>query len=239
MPGSRSAAAPGHAWRDLLQKFRPFCAQAVFEHHEAGRVAAWPRQTIDEAGADRVGVNTRGSGGLEQRPHDRAACSQDDVGRESDEFRRELSLAGRVSRGPADVDAQIAPLDPTQHPGADLVIRRAMAMTPEGMAELSPHHEACKRAFSLPTDERARLKEQSAERFSAALRRPLRLTNPPELRGFLSTRKPPRFVGTAWGSNRRPLYAAQPKSIRLRPNVALRDHDRSANPGPAWSENPR
>ena len=33
----------------------------------------------------------------------------------------------------------------------------------------------------------------------------LRLTNPPELRGFLSTRKPPRFVGTAWsgmqGSN--------------------------------------
>ena len=40
-----------------------------------------------------------------------------------------------------------------QHPGADLVIRRAMAMTPEGMAELSPHHEACKRVFSLPTDE--------------------------------------------------------------------------------------
>ena len=28
----------------------------------------------------------------------------------------------------------------------------------------------------------------------------LRLTNPPELRGFLSTRKPPRFVGTAWWS---------------------------------------
>ena len=26
----------------------------------------------------------------------------------------------------------------------------------------------------------------------------LRLTNPPELRGFLSTRKPPRFVGTGW-----------------------------------------
>src|SRR5208282_3315941 len=25
----------------------------------------------------------------------------------------------------------------------------------------------------------------------------LRLTNPPELRGFLSTRKPPRFVGTS------------------------------------------
>ena len=28
----------------------------------------------------------------------------------------------------------------------------------------------------------------------------LRLTNPPELRGFLSTRKPPRFVGTGWWS---------------------------------------
>ena len=36
----------------------------------------------------------------------------------------------------------------------------------------------------------------------------LRLTNPPELRGFLSTRKPPRFVGTVWSemdSNQRYL----------------------------------
>ena len=46
----------------------------------------------------------------------------------------------------------------------------------------------------------------------------LRLTNPPELRGFLSTRKPPRFVGTAWWSqtesNRWPSDAAA-RPIRI------------------------
>jgi hypothetical protein len=58
-----------------------------------------------------------------------------------------------------------------QYSGTDLVIRRVMAMTPDGMAELSPHHDACKRILSLPTDDRARLKAESAENFAAALRR--------------------------------------------------------------------
>ena len=40
--------------------------------------------------------------------------------------------------------------------------------------------------------------QNARERWEFGSQTTLRLTNPPELRGFLSTRKPPRFVGTAW-----------------------------------------
>jgi hypothetical protein len=41
--------------RDLLKQFQPLPAQTVFEHHESGGVAAWPRQAADYAGAHRIG----------------------------------------------------------------------------------------------------------------------------------------------------------------------------------------
>ena len=52
-----------HARRDLLEQLQPFSAQAVFELHKTGGVAARPRQAIDEAGADRIGdiTNTIGT----------------------------------------------------------------------------------------------------------------------------------------------------------------------------------
>ena len=43
-----------HTRRDLLEQLQPFPAQAVFERHETGGVAAGPRQAIDQAGADRI-----------------------------------------------------------------------------------------------------------------------------------------------------------------------------------------
>jgi hypothetical protein len=46
---------PRDAWRDLLEQLQPLPAQTVFELHEAGGVAARPRQAFHEAGADRVG----------------------------------------------------------------------------------------------------------------------------------------------------------------------------------------
>ena len=97
-----------------------------------------------------------------------------------------------------------------QHPGADLVIRRAMAMTPDGMAELSPHHDACKRMFSLPTDDRARLKAQSAEGFAAALRRRVA-----ELEAFLAV-DPNRWLETS----RRAHSPDGSRSCRRRPGEA-------------------
>src|SRR5271166_6254889 len=47
----------------------------------------------------------------------------------------------------------------------------------------------------------------------------LRLTNPPELRGFLSTRKPPRFVGTAW-------WRTQSRQTGLRDRVRLGNREK-------------
>ena len=47
----------------------------------------------------------------------------------------------------------------------------------------------------------------------------LRLTNPPELRGFLSTRKPPRFAGTAW-------WRTQSRQTGLRDRVRLGNREK-------------
>src|SRR5215470_601872 len=43
-----------YAWRDLLEQFHPFCAEAEFGSHEAGAVAAWLRQASDQTRADRI-----------------------------------------------------------------------------------------------------------------------------------------------------------------------------------------
>ena len=52
---SRRTAARVTPRRDLFEQLQPFPAQAVFELHKAGGVAARPRQAVDEAGADRIG----------------------------------------------------------------------------------------------------------------------------------------------------------------------------------------
>src|SRR6478752_98705 len=41
-------------WYDLLEQFEPFSTQTVFKVHKAGHIAARSRQTVDEAGTDRV-----------------------------------------------------------------------------------------------------------------------------------------------------------------------------------------
>ena len=95
-----------HARRDLLEQLQPFSRQAVFELHEAGGVAARPRQAIDEAGADRIGDDREhdrhGAGRLQQRPHGRGASGQDDVRRERDQFRRVSANVVGIAGAPAD-----------------------------------------------------------------------------------------------------------------------------------------
>ena len=44
-----------HTRCDLFEQLQPFSADAVFELHETGGVAARLRQALDEAGADRIG----------------------------------------------------------------------------------------------------------------------------------------------------------------------------------------
>ena len=111
-----------HARRDLFEQLQPFAADAVFEIHETGGVAARPRQTVDVAGADRIEDDREhdrdGAGRLQQRPQGRRATGQDDVGRERGQFRRLSANFGGIGRGPAGVDLQVAADAPAQLPQA-------------------------------------------------------------------------------------------------------------------------
>ena len=43
-----------HVGRYLFEQFHPLRTQSVFKRHEPGGVTARPRQTVDEAGRDRI-----------------------------------------------------------------------------------------------------------------------------------------------------------------------------------------
>jgi hypothetical protein len=108
-----------NARRDLLEQFKPFPAQIIFEQEEAGGVAAGPRQALDEAGADRVYEDhehdRHGAGHFQQRCHRRRARSgQDDMRRESGQFGRLLAKDIGVRRGPAGIDPHVTAVDPAQ-----------------------------------------------------------------------------------------------------------------------------
>jgi hypothetical protein len=107
-----------HARRDLLQQLQPFSGQAVLEWHEAGGVAARPRQAVDEAGADRIDNggehDWNGARRLQQRRHGRGAGSQDDVRRKRGQFNRVFANALGIAAAPADVDLHVTAVGPTQ-----------------------------------------------------------------------------------------------------------------------------
>ena len=107
MPGAICLSSSSH-----------FAAHAVFELHEAGRVAARPRQTVDEAGADRIGRRSRTRSARCGSPATtaprRAASGQDDVRCERGQFRRVSANACR--RSPAPQRMSICTLRPTVQP---------------------------------------------------------------------------------------------------------------------------
>src|SRR5262249_23807889 len=107
-----------HTWRNLLEHLQPFRADAVFIRGKTGDVATRPRQTIDEARADRIGgdhehdrhVGCRAP----QWPHRRAARGEDHVRRKRDEFRGIFASVVLVACGPAIVDLNVVPDSPAQ-----------------------------------------------------------------------------------------------------------------------------
>src|SRR5262245_49976271 len=80
-------------------------------------MAAWPRQAWDVAGSDRIGndneYNRHNAGHLQQRPHSRAAISEDDLRRKRNHFRC-LFEGGCNACTKTDVELNIATFDPTQ-----------------------------------------------------------------------------------------------------------------------------
>src|SRR5215210_3012194 len=91
--------------RDLFEQFHPLPAQAIFECHEPGGIAAWPRQAVDEASANRVADdwenNRHRTAGLQQRTYGRGTMGQDDIGRERGQFSSMSANVGGIRRGPA------------------------------------------------------------------------------------------------------------------------------------------
>src|SRR5262249_25965548 len=45
---------PFYARRDLFEQFQPFCAETVFPRRKSSDVAAWAREAVNKAGADRI-----------------------------------------------------------------------------------------------------------------------------------------------------------------------------------------
>jgi hypothetical protein len=78
--------------RDLFEQLQPFTADAEFVCGESGGVASRPRQTCDEAAADRIDgrheYDRHGATRLLQRPDDGPGRGQNDVWRECDQFLR-------------------------------------------------------------------------------------------------------------------------------------------------------
>ena len=107
-----------HARRDLFEQLQPFRAQTIFELHEAGGVAARPRQAVDEAGADRIGDDPRTQSARCGSPvatvPRRRAAGHDDVRRERDQFRRVFANVVGIACGPARVDPHVAAVSPAQ-----------------------------------------------------------------------------------------------------------------------------
>src|SRR5262245_22329871 len=102
---------------DLLEQFKPFSTQAIFELHEAGGITARLRQTINEAGADWIGDdrehNRHGVSYLKYRSCRKAARGHDDVRRKRGQFFGLFAAGGRIGPRKAVVDSYIAALHPT------------------------------------------------------------------------------------------------------------------------------
>src|SRR5215813_4084383 len=114
MAGSRRTATRVTRGAISLMKFP---AHAVFVEGKTGDVAARPRETIDKAGAHRIGDihehNRHAASGLLQRRYSRAASGEDEIRGESDQFRCVLPRLD-VACCPAGLDLHIVTASPTQ-----------------------------------------------------------------------------------------------------------------------------
>ena len=119
MAGSRKTAARVTSGAIWLEQLQPFPAHAVFEHREAGGVAARPRQAVDETGADRIGDDREhdrhGAGRLQQRRHGRgASTARMTSGASAANSAACLRMSSGIGRGPARVDPHVAADGPAQ-----------------------------------------------------------------------------------------------------------------------------
>src|SRR5215471_10617572 len=108
------------ASRSTATRFTPGAISLSNSSHfaKSSDVAAWAREAVNEAGADRIRhqhENDRhGASYLLQRSSGLLASGQDYVRRERDQFGRILRKTRHIAQGEAVVDPHIAALDPAQ-----------------------------------------------------------------------------------------------------------------------------
>src|SRR5262249_24363623 len=98
-----------HAWRNLFEQLQPFRANAVFIRGKTGGVATRPRQTFDEARANRIGACRAA-----QWPDPRTARGEDYVWRKRDQFRGVFASVILIACRPARVDLNVVADGPSQ-----------------------------------------------------------------------------------------------------------------------------
>ena len=99
IPGTWATPASRHVWRNLLEHLQPFCPKTVFIRCKASDIATRPRQTIDEARANRIADarehDRHGACRTLQRPDCLTPPCEDHVRRERDQLKRAVRLGRR------------------------------------------------------------------------------------------------------------------------------------------------
>src|SRR5262249_29975769 len=103
---------------NLLEQFHPFPAHAVFEISEPRGVAAWSRQALEDASANRIGeiceYDGNGASCLLHRRDRDAAHGYDHVWRECNQFGCILTNTLDLASGKAIIDLHISSDCPAQ-----------------------------------------------------------------------------------------------------------------------------
>src|SRR4029077_9517371 len=107
-----------HVGRNLFEKFEPFRGHAVLEQNKTRGIAAWPRQIIHEASADRIDSmcehDRHGLGYSLQRRHSLAGRGQDYIRGERSQFSREFTIKRGFASRAADFNPHVLTFGPTQ-----------------------------------------------------------------------------------------------------------------------------
>src|SRR5262245_32586724 len=106
-----------HRWRDIPEQLQALAAELHRHERYAGHVAAWPRETVDEARRDRIGAHAEHDGDR-QGEFVHLECGRplryDKVDGKSHQLRRERGHTLDLVVAEAELDREVTALDIAQ-----------------------------------------------------------------------------------------------------------------------------